>query len=50
MEFCHSFGKDASLVVIETQLENTYLKKWLLKHGTNKYETYEKKDIFIIYV
>ena len=35
MEFCHSFGKDASLVVIETQLENTYLKKWLLKHGTN---------------
>lgn len=33
MEFCHSFGKDASLVVIETQLENNYLKKWLLKHG-----------------
>ena len=33
MEFCHSFGKDSSLVVIETEQENNYLKQWLIKHG-----------------
>ena len=33
MEFCHSFGKDSSLVVIETEKENNYLKQWLIKHG-----------------
>ena len=33
MEFCHSFGKDCSLVVIETEQENNYLKQWLIKHG-----------------
>ena len=33
MEFCHSLGKDASLVVIETEQENRDLKEWLTVHG-----------------
>ena len=33
MEFCHSFGKDSSLVVIETEQENNHLKQWLIKNG-----------------
>ena len=36
MEFCHSFGKDSSLVVIETEQENNYLKQWLIKHGMDR--------------
>ena len=36
MEFCHSFGKDSSLVVIETEQENNHLKQWLINHGMTK--------------
>ena len=36
MEFCHSFGKDSSLVVIETEQENNHLKQWLIKHGMTR--------------
>ena len=30
-------SKDSSLVVIETEVENMELKRWLLKHGQSRY-------------
>ena len=33
-------SKDSSLVVIETEVENMGLKRWLLKHGQSRYSLY----------
>ena len=33
-------SKDSSLVVIETEVENMELKRWLLKHGQSRYFLY----------
>jgi len=33
MEFCHSFGRGASLATLDTPGENRKIKTWLLEHG-----------------
>ena len=42
-------SKDSSLVVIETEVENMELKRWLLKHGQSRYSLYIfwGKDFFV---
>ena len=35
MEFCHSFGRGASLATLDTPGENRKIKTWLLEHGEN---------------
>ena len=33
MEFCHSFGRGASLATLDSPGENRKIKTWLLEHG-----------------
>ena len=37
MEFCHSFGRGASLATLDTPGENRKIKTWLLEHGEQSF-------------